>query len=275
MKLRWNVPSPARSEKQVLNLLLRRGARGLKKVRFRANRSTIWSLTQGYTVLNVHVAYRTAPLELMDHFAVIAREARQGTAAYQMAAEAVRRWEGLELELKRLRREDRPRRTSRSTRRRRQRRVGQTGPCCATPEQRQYLHRLYRYLNNTRLDRRLPDDIPIRLSNRMKTRYGQMVPGYRYGERYVVELALNVDLMLEGNGRERIDTLLHEMAHAAEWLLDGKVGHGPGWKFWARYVGCSEKACADGPIRRRRAPGHPHATRVPRLPLGAWENVAA
>jgi hypothetical protein len=149
------------------------------------------------------------------------------------------------------------------------------GPCCATPEQRLYLEQLYRYLNHTRLDRRLPDDVPIRLSNRMKTRFGQMVPGYRNGQRYVVELALNVDLMLEGNGRERIDTLLHEMAHAAEWLLDGKVGHGPGWKFWARYVGCSEKACADAPIRRRRAPGHPHATRVPRLPEGAWGTAAA
>jgi hypothetical protein len=49
----------------------------------------------------------------------------------------------------------------------------------------------------------------------MKTRIGQMVPGSRDGVRQVVEIALTVDLMLEGNGRERIDTLVHEMVHAA------------------------------------------------------------
>ena len=265
----------ARSEKQVLTLLHRRGARRLRRIRFRPNRSTIWSLTQGGTVLNLHVAYRTAPLELMDHFAVIAREARQGTTAYRAAAEEVRSWDGLELELRRVRREHRLRRDPIGKRHeRRRRRLDQAGPCCGTSEQRVYLRRLYRYLNRTRFDGRLPDQVPLRLSNRMTTRVGQMVPGVRNGIRYILELALNVDLMLEGNGRERIDTLVHEMAHGAEWLFDGKIGHGPGWRRWARYAGCNETACAEEPIRRR-APGDAHATRVPRLPLGAWAPAAA
>jgi predicted SprT family Zn-dependent metalloprotease len=103
----------------------------------------------------------------------------------------------------------------------------------------------------------------------MTTGIGQMVPGHDAGgRRYVVELALNVDLMLEGNGRERIDTLVHEMAHAADWLLGGGLGHGDGWKRWARYAGCRERACAEHPIRRR-ARGVSHVTRVPRLPWAA------
>jgi hypothetical protein len=265
----------ARSENQVLNLLRRRGARRLRQVRFRANRSTIWSLTQDGTVLNLHVAYRTAPLEMMDHFAVIAKEARQATSAYRAAAAEVRDWDGLTLELRRVRRDYRLKRAPLAKRRRRRRAPhDQPGPCCGTSEQRVYLRRLYRYLNRTRFDGRLPDDVPLRLSNRMTTRVGQLVPGVRNGVRFIVELALNVDLMLEGNGRERIDTLVHEMAHGAEWLFDGEIGHGPGWRHWARYAGCSEKACADEPIRRR-VPGHPHATRVPRLPAGAWTPAAA
>lgn len=263
----------ARTERQVLTLLHRRGATRLRRVRFRSNRSTIWSLTQEGEVLNLHVAYRTAPLDVIDHFAVIAREAHRATVAYRAAAAAVRMWEGLELELRRIWREHAKRRRA-DTRPVRRRRLRAPGPCCATDEQRLYLARLYRYLNRTRFDGRLPADLHVRLSNRMTTRLGQMVPGVRGGERYVVELALNVDLMLEGNGKERIDTLVHEMAHAADWLFGGGLGHGSSWRRWARYAGCRETACADQPIRRR-ARGVRRVTRVPRLPEAARAAQAA
>ncbi len=52
------------------------------------------------------------------------------------------------------------------------------------------------------------------------------------------EVAINVDLMLAGNGAERIDTLLHEMAHVADYLETGHLGHGGSWRAWARRVGC-------------------------------------
>jgi hypothetical protein len=107
----------------------------------------------------------------------------------------------------------------------------------------------------------------------MSTRIGQMVPGTRDGTRYVVELALNVDLMLEGNGRERIDTLIHEMAHAADWLFSGHLDHGTSWRRWARYAGCSEALCSAEPIRRR-ARGLRRVTRVPRLPEAARARAA-
>jgi hypothetical protein len=94
-----------------------------------------------------------------------------------------------------------------------------------------------------------------------------MVPGEIDGRRRVLEIALNVDLMLAGNGAIRLDTLVHEMAHAADWLLDGEVGHGPTWRRWARLAGCEATACAEVRIRRRRA--GQRVTRVPPLPLGA------
>jgi len=221
-----------------------------------------WSLTQGGVVLNLHLAYRNAPREVLDHFSTIAREDHRGTMAYRNAAASVRGWEGLQPEMDRIRREHRSQRRSAS-----RRRPGPpgSGPCCATEGQREYLRRIYRYLNQERFGGRLPVDVTLRLSNRMKTRIGQMVPGFRDGVRQVVEIALNVDLMLEGNGRERIDTLVHEMAHAAAWLFSGGVDHGPTWRRWARHAGCMETACCTRPIRRR-ARGERHVTRIPRLP---------
>jgi hypothetical protein len=259
----------ARTERQVLSYLRRRGARRLRRVTFRSNRSTIWSVTQGGAVLNLHVAYRTAPTEVLNLFGVIVRDVHRGGSAYRAATAAVREWEGLDLELRRIRREHRTRRPSAP----RRRRAARVGPCCATEEQRRYLGRLYRYLNRTRFDNRLPPDVPLRLSNRMTTRFGQVIPGFTNGSRYVVELALNVDLMLEGNGKERIDTLVHEMAHVADWLFNGELGHGATWRRWAHYAGCKESACAERPLRRRRR-GVTRVTRVPRLPGAAREMAA-
>jgi predicted SprT family Zn-dependent metalloprotease len=100
----------------------------------------------------------------------------------------------------------------------------------------------------------------------MKSSLGYMVPGEETGGvRRVQEIALNVDLMLEGNGAERIDTLLHEMAHAADYLLTGHRGHGASWRAWARQVGCRPNRLYDRPVRTRRRRSAP-VTRVPPLP---------
>jgi predicted SprT family Zn-dependent metalloprotease len=84
-------------------------------------------------------------------------------------------------------------------------------------------------------------------------------------ERRVAEIALNVDLMLEGNGPDRIDTLLHEMAHVADYLLTGHRGHGKSWRDWARRVGCRPERLHEQPVRRRRR-RNVAVTRVPPLP---------
>jgi len=262
----------ARSAEDTLRELRSRGAKRLKSVNFRANRATIWSLTQDATVLNLHVAYRRAPASILDALATIVRGRGWRTATVREASEVVRSWPGLTPVLEAVR-------TSHTQRQRqalRRRCGGDNGVthCCGTAEQRRYLRAVYRYLNKTRFDGLLPDDVPIRLSNRMKAALGQMLPGIdRKRRRFVMELALNVDLMLEGNGAERMDTLLHEMAHIAEWLLDGTYGHGENWRKWARHAGCRAESRYDRAVVRRRK-RHERVTRVPPLPPALRHKVA-
>ena len=248
-----------RTEAEALRLLRNAGASRLRAVRFRRNRSTIWSLTARGTQLNLHRAFAAAPAPLLRRFATIVVDGGLASARSRRASEALSAWPPLQADLRRIRAED-------ALHSRRPEGFG-IGPCCGTPAQRRYLVRLYRYLNRARFGGRLPARLPIRLSNRMTTRLGQMVPGEIDGRRRVLEIALNVDLMLAGNGAIRLDTLVHEMAHAADWLLDGEVGHGPTWRRWARMAGCEATACAKVRIRRRRR--GQQVTRVPPLPLGA------
>jgi hypothetical protein len=42
---------------------------------------------------------------------------------------------------------------------------------------------------------------------------------------------------------QRLDTVLHEAAHAVEYILYGKSDHGPRWKDIARRIGCSSDRC--------------------------------
>ena len=252
----------ARTANEILRLLHGWGARELERVSLRDNRSTIWSLTDEGRRLNLHVAFADAPPAMLRHFATIARDGHRGSTAFARAAEAVRTWPPLVRAIRSARQRG-PRRGARAR--------GE-GPCCATPQQRMYLQRLYGYLNETRFDGLLPARVHLRLSNRMKSRLGQMIPATKNGRRVVVEIALNVDLMLAGNGRMRLDTLVHEMAHAADWLFDANVGHGQSWRDWAEYAGCEVSACTYGRIRRRRR-GTPTVDRVPRLPIAARKIV--
>lgn len=232
-----------------------RGAKRVNCVRFRENRSTVWSLTRNGTVLNVHAAYRDAPPHLLDAFATLAAEGGIRSASSRRAAHEVSAWPALAEAIDEVRRrhEEHGRRSGRRTH------------CSATPEQRAYLGALYRYFNHTRFDGRLPE-VPVRLSSRMKSSLGHMLPGEtRDGERHVVEIALNVDLMLPGNGAERVDTLLHEMAHVADYLESGSRGHGRSWRAWAKRVGCRPTTLYDRPVRFRRRRSAP-VLRVPPLP---------
>ena len=238
--------------------LHRRGATRLSRVAFRKNRSTVWSLTQGGTVLNVHTAYRAATPPLLDAFATLARQGGIGSTESRRAAAAVSEWPQLAVAMHDVRERHRARNGVDSGR--------DPTHCCATPEQRAYLRALYRYFNETRFGGRLPIEVPVRLSARMKSALGHMLPGESSDRgRYVVEIAMNVDLMLVGNGAERIDTLLHEMAHVADYLCSGDSGHGRSWREWARRVGCRPTTLYDRPVvfRRRR---RDRVTRVPPIP---------
>lgn len=231
--------------------LKQRGALRLSRVSFRDNRSVVWSLTQHGTVLNVHAAYGSAPSELLDAFATVVKAGGVSSAATRRAASVISAWPDVWHAIEATRASRQPRSVT---------------SCCATAEQRTYLRALYRYFNLTRFDGELPDDIPVRLSARMKSSLGHMLPNEDgAGARRVEEIALNLDLMLERNGAERIDTLLHEMAHVADYLESGHRGHGPSWRTWARRAGCRPERLYDRPVARRRRRRDP-VRRVPPLP---------
>lgn len=247
------------SARELLQELRARGAKRLRVVSFRSNRSTIWSLTRGETALNLHTAYRKASPAIVQAFATIARERGAQTPAVRRACALVEAWPPLEREMRELS-------TAHSRRARRNGNGKAPTHCCATPEQRTYLRALYRYFNETRFGGRLPNNIPVRLSSRMITSLGHMLPGvHDNGRRTVLEIALSEDLMLPGNGAERVDTLLHEMAHAADYLFDGNRDHGSSWREWARLAGCRAQRLYERPVRRRRNRRR-RVTRVPPLP---------
>lgn len=250
-----------------LRELHRRGAKRISRVTFRLNRDVVWSLTQRGTVLNVHAAYRAATPALLDAFATVVKEGGIGSARSRRAATEISEWPALASAMN----------DAVAAHRARLPEGADEIPAhnCATPEQQEYLRALYRYFNLTRFDGELPDDVPVRLSSRMQTALGHMLPGETPERgRYVVEIALNVDLMLAGNGPERADTLLHEMAHVADYLLTGHRGHGPSWQAWAKAVGCRPDPLYDRPVvyRRRRSD---RVTRVPPLPRAIKALAAA
>jgi len=245
------------------------GARRLKRVVFRANRVTIWSLTQRGTVLNLHEGYQVAPRSVVDAFAVIASDWQRPSQRYRTAARRVREWSELQDALDQARR----------SRRRASGRARPAVRCCATPEQRVFLRALYAHLNRSRFADRLPKALPLRFSARMKRRLGHMSSeeparrGPTAGPRNarelveVLEIALSVDLLLPGNEDALIDTLLHEMAHVADYMTRGTTDHGPEWEAWAIQAGCDPTLEASSPIRRRRR--GQRILHVPSLPQGA------
>lgn len=230
-----------------------RGADGVRRVVFRRTRSTIFSLTRYGRVLNLNAAFAAAPPELLDAFAVVARTGARRTRAYDRAVHTIRNWPPLAAALEEARARHQANGGGRATR---------SAPCCGTPEQRAYLRDLYARLNQACFGGRLPPDIPLRLSNRMRRRLGQIRYDDAGAERTVLEIALNVDLMLRANDAHRLETLLHEMAHAEAYLLYGERGHGARWRQIARRVGCEPRAFSDVRIARRRRRADP-VTRVP------------
>lgn len=247
------------TEAEVLAALRERGVPSVRRVGFRSNRTTILSLSAGGGRLSLHEAFAHAPPRILDALAVYLTEGQRRTVGFRQASRAIRGWAPLERAMKAQRRR------AGSAGRRRKGRIQKPapGPDCATLQQRRYLEALYRQYNRSLFDGRLPEDVCVRLSSRMKSRLGQVkLWRDRWGRRSVIELALNADLMLPENDDNRLDTLLHEMAHIDAWLYHGDGGHGEAWKECARRVGCIDLACAGrGP--RRRGRGQPPTDRVP------------
>ena len=229
---------PVRTSEEVLRFIRQSGARRLERVTFRANRSTIWSLTRGGRALNLHEGYRRAPDSVLRAFGVIVTRAHRPDGSYRDACRVVRDWPGVDRAI-------RMRRTARKPGQRRRRMTR----CQGTEAERARMRALYERLNEARFHDRLPTDIPLRISRRMKTRLGHMAAEGSADQRLVGEVALNRVLFRRGNEAVLVETLLHEMAHVAAYLFDGHAGHGPPWRRWAAAAGCHPGPCITLPLR--------------------------
>lgn len=235
-----SLPLAWLSEAEVLSVLRARGVNDIAQVRFRDNRSRLISLGADRARLNLHSCFRGASAEVLEAIAAFAG-ARGDTLAYRRSIARLRDWHEAQAPAG----DDDVR-----------------GSCRGTPEQLQAVAHAYRVLNRTHFDGRLPDLLPVRLSDRMTRRLGHVQYGRSSTQRAVTEIALNIDLLLEGNERALLDTLLHELAHAEAWLCHGHRGHGRTWRAIASRVGCEARACSAMRIRRRRR-GIPATVRVP------------
>lgn len=209
-----------------------RGVARLERVHFKQNRSRLLAVGRTGRDLHVHLCFATAPPEVLDALADWFRPRVPGPKR-RSAVRLLREFAAARRSP--LRPPPRP------------------GRCIATAEQRSSLRDVFLRLNQERFGGKLPCELPLRLSGRMTRRLGHAHLGRRPdGTRYVVEIALNADLMHPSNEAARLDTLLHEMAHAAAWLWDGSRGHDALWRARARQAGCIPRACATHPIVRRR-----------------------
>ncbi|XP_042830582.1 acidic repeat-containing protein [Panthera tigris] len=94
---------------------------------------------------------------------------------------------------------------------------------------------MYSLFNRSVFDKKLPEKIDIGWNKKMLRTAGLCTTGetqYLKKERYAkIQISLKV---CDSADRLR-DTLIHEICHAASWLIDGvRDSHGDSWKFYAK-----------------------------------------
>lgn len=230
------------SEAAMREALHLRGAR-MRRIIFKRNRSRLLSVSHDGATVHLHDCFRSAPPLILDALAIFLTESRSSPARLA-AARQLREWPGSRQGILAARSLAAPAAAL-------GRSLPRPGPCAGTPRQRRLLAELYARLNQLHFGGRLPRALPVRISRRMTRLLGHVRYGRSpAGTRVVVEIALSADLLLDGNGAELRETLLHEMAHAEAWLFHGHGGHGRPWKRIAARVGCEARACTKRSIQR-------------------------
>jgi hypothetical protein len=221
------------TESEFIESMRVRGVAGIRRVRYRPNRTRLISLSADRRSLNLHECFRVANdlvLDAIASFLIVP----EGSVQQRTAVGVMRAWsEGQSPADVRV--GPRP-----------------PTPSVGTREQVAFMRAMYRHLNRERFSGRLPEEVPIRLSQRMQRRFGHVEYRAGRGARAIVEIGLNVDLLLDGNQGPLLDTVLHEMAHVEAWIIHGHRGHGEEWEHIARRVGCEVNALSQTRIRRRR-----------------------
>jgi hypothetical protein len=250
------APARVLTPELFLLALRQRRVRRVQRVRFKENRARIITLGRDGATLHVHGCFAAADEAVLDAVAMFLKADRR-TTVYREAVRQMREFwtmrgvaEGWGLE------EDYSIING----------VRQL-PCTGSPEQRAFLRESFARYNLLHFAGALPQEFPIRISDRMASRFGHM----RYhtmqsGQRIVLELALNQNLFRPGHESYLMDTLLHEMTHVEAWLRHAHRSHGSVWRRIARRVGCDPHASCTKVIRRRRRGAAP----LTRVPDRAW-----
>jgi hypothetical protein len=247
------APTPIRAltPELFLQALRQRRAR-VDHVRFKKNRTRIIALSKDGGTLHVHACFSEAPDDVLNAVAVFLKAGRR-SIAYRDAIQMLRDYWTTHGETNGWLHEDDAAIIESI------RRLSAGG----TPEQLLFLREAYARFNLIHFDGRLPETFPIRISQRMASRFGHMrYHTTRGGQRIVLELAVNHVLFQRGHEANLLDTLLHEMTHVEAWLEHGHKAHGAVWIRIAKRVGCEPSACSSKIIRRRRR-GAPPLERVP------------
>ncbi|ESO93762.1 hypothetical protein LOTGIDRAFT_105193, partial [Lottia gigantea] len=92
--------------------------------------------------------------------------------------------------------------------------------------------RLFKLYNETIFEKKLPEDMSITWNKRLLRTAGYCAYKRCHGK-HVARIELSTKVC---DNAERVrDTLIHELCHAAVWMLNQRTdGHGPYWKYWAR-----------------------------------------
>ncbi|XP_066929246.1 germ cell nuclear acidic protein-like [Clytia hemisphaerica] len=101
-----------------------------------------------------------------------------------------------------------------------------------TKKREQTISELFQLFNKTVFGNQLPSDLQITWNKRMTKTAGFCYYSKALNARKCrIELS---DKVIDSPERIR-DTLIHELCHAATWLINGvQAGHGPQWKSWAK-----------------------------------------
>ncbi|CAH1268589.1 GCNA [Branchiostoma lanceolatum] len=95
--------------------------------------------------------------------------------------------------------------------------------------------KLFKLYNETVFDNKLSADMSVTWNNKMRKTAGFCYTGRSKLNRAALVARIELSEKVCDSAERVRDTLIHEMCHAATWVLNGvKDGHGRYWQFWAR-----------------------------------------
>uniref|UniRef100_S4RD99 SprT-like domain-containing protein n=1 Tax=Petromyzon marinus TaxID=7757 RepID=S4RD99_PETMA len=94
---------------------------------------------------------------------------------------------------------------------------------------------LYKFYNETIFKNKLPNNMELLWNNKMRKTAGYCVMGKGPGPACQPYARIELSVKVCDNPERLRDTLVHEMCHAATWLINGqRDGHGRLWQLYAR-----------------------------------------